>query len=101
MNESRRFTLRIFRFLATQMTLGEPRWAVGFAKGKNSTAQPHRGRRFVCSEKPKDPQDEPAGFGLRDYGFLVANSEKCQIFAAILFARFVTTALPSRTKRLV
>ena len=69
MNETRRFTLRIFRFLATQMILGEPRWAVGFAKGKNSTAQPHRGRRFVCSEKPKDPQDEPAGFALRDYGF--------------------------------
>ncbi len=44
--ESRRFTLRNFRFFATKMILREPRW----------------GRRSVCSEKPNDPQDEPAGF---------------------------------------
>jgi len=35
----------------------------------NLAAQRHRGRRFVCSKKPKDPQDEPAGFALSYYGF--------------------------------
>ena len=38
-----------------------PLWAIKTGK--------QRRRRFACSEKPNDPQDKPAGFGMREYGF--------------------------------
>jgi len=50
LNESRRFTLRKFRFLATKTILREPRWAVGFAKGK-SNGPPTEGAEFCLKRK--------------------------------------------------